>query len=115
MIVSRIVARSLPRTKDCHGRWAGVTASYTFGTQRGGWGVSFWLPPGGYAIQLMSLEFPDAFYLSGKYRQEFRGFPGDTVRITFELNLSDPHLFAHALVPDRESCTARLQWVGRAV
>ena len=59
---------------------------YTTGTQPGGWGVYFWLPPGRYQIELSEFSCNGRFAsLRKPVVYEFTAVAGDTVEVTLEV------------------------------
>lgn len=64
-----------------------VTYSYTVGTRPDGWGQSFWLPPGRYAIQIS--EYPcegKEQFLIGEIHRSFTAIAGKDIDLTIRID-----------------------------
>lgn len=64
-----------------------IKSVYSLGTEEEGWGPSFWLPPGGYAILFSQYPCGDKRYiLKNKIRKEFEVKAGEDVEVTIRIN-----------------------------
>lgn len=61
---------------------------YSTGTEEGGWGDYFWVPPGEYSVTFSRFDCANRFAsLRSPVRKRFVAEPGDTVQITLEVHL----------------------------